>query len=306
MRSGARVQRVLTTLLVFIAAACTERAPLVDPAQHRQDVEQWRAARLARLTADDGWLTLVGLYWLEAGPNRFGRAPDNALVLDHPALPAFAGTFTLADGEVSFTAAPGAVITHAGTPVTTLTLAPDTAGEPTVLESGTLSFYIIERAGKYGVRVKDRDSAARRDFRGLDYFPIDPSWVLEARVEPYDPPKKIPILNVVGLVEEMVSPGALVFEKDGQEYRLDAILETGVTDWFVIFKDATNGHETYGAGRYLYVAPPVEGRTRIDFNRAYNPPCAFTDFATCPLPPPQNWLTGLRVTAGEKKYAGGH
>jgi uncharacterized protein (DUF1684 family) len=169
-----------------------------------------------------------------------------------------------------------------------------------------VSFYPISRQGRLAIRVKDPETDARRAFRGLTYFPVDPSWRIEARVEDNAAPKPITVPNVLGAETSEPSPGTLVFERGGKTYRLTPVLEEGETDWFVIFGDATNGHDTYGAGRFLYVPPAVDGRTVIDFNKAYNPPCVFTDYATCPLPPPQNRLP-IRVEAGEKEYShGGH
>ncbi|MGZ7039414.1 MAG: DUF1684 domain-containing protein, partial [Thermoanaerobaculia bacterium] len=151
---------------------------------------------------------------------------------------------------------------------------------------------------------KDSSSPARTKFKGLDYFPFNPKWRVEASFEPFNPPRKIPIVNVLGMSSEEISPGLLVFKVDGKEYRLQPILEQGEKDYFLIFRDDTSGKETYTAARYLYATPPgPDGKTIIDFNRAYNPPCAFTHYATCPLPPPQNRLH-VRVDAGEKKYAG--
>ncbi len=287
-------------LVALLFSACDNAVP-VDPAAHRAAVETWRSERVASLTRPDGWLSLVGLLWLEPGGQSFGRGPDADLRLDNANLPPLAGFFTLTDGAVSFTAAPGAQVRHDERPVTSLALAPDTGGEPTVLSIGTLGFHIIEREGRLGVRVKDSAAPARTGFHGLEYFPIDAGWHLTAEFIPYAPEKRIPILNVLGMQVEMVSPGALVFEVHGQEYRLDPVLEEGSTDWFVMLADETSGHDTYGAGRYLYVTPPENGRTVIDFNKAYNPPCAFSNFATCPLPPLQNRLP-LSITAGEKAY----
>ena len=250
------------------------------------DQQQWRETRKARLTSDSSWLTLVGLEWLHEGKN------DIRL----PAHPPVKRTFILKDGKVTMD---GAVLRD------------DTDPQgPTVTRIGTLSFTVIKRADKsgsrFGIRMRDTQSAARKNFKGLKYFPADPAYRVEARFEPYNPPKKMPIANVLGMTSEEVSPGALVFTLKGQTYRIDPILEQGETDLFIIFKDATSGKETYGAARYLYASPPdANGRTVIDFNRAYNPPCAFTPYATCPLPPAQNRLK-VRIEAGEKKYAGGH
>lgn len=277
---------------------------MMADAEYEREILAWRAARLKKLTAEDGWTTLVGLFWLDPGDNSFGRAADNRIVMDYPGLPDHAGTFRVTGREVQFVAAPGASVLHDGRPVHAIgPLADDAAGAPTVLAIGSLSFYLIERSGKLGIRVKDSRAEVRVHFRGLEYFPVDPKWRIAARFEPYSPPKKIPITTVLGMEEEMPAPGALVFEVDGMAYRLDAVLEPGERDWFVMFADRSNGRQSYGAGRFLYVSPPVNGETVIDFNKSYSPPCAFSAFATCPLPPPQNRLP-IAVTAGELKYAG--
>lgn len=250
------------------------------------DEQQWRETRRARLTADDSWLTLVGLNWLHEGAN------DIAL----PAHPKVTRRFILDKGKVTMN---GEVLRDDTDP-----------RGPTVTHIGSLSFTAIKRSDRngdrYGIRVKDPESRARRNFKGLSYFPAKPEYRVEARFEPYNPPRKIPITNVLGMTSDEVSPGALVFTLKGKTYRIEPILEQGEKDLFIIFKDATSGKETYGAARYLYASPAgASGKTILDFNRAYNPPCAFTPYATCPLPPPQNRLA-VRIEAGEKKYAGGH
>lgn len=275
-------------------------------AAERQEVEQWRAKRLASLTSETGWLTLAGLFWLQEGENTFGRAASNALRLENMALAPTAGSFVVSGERVRFLARAGSGVTHAGKPVTALDLVPDTHGEPTILASGPLTFFVIERAGKLGVRVRDSASPHRTNFRGLEYYSIDDGWAFDARFEPYEPHRHIGIVNILGMEESMDSPGALVFTKGGREYRLDAVLEEpDAHELFIMFADGTSGKETYGAGRFMYVPLPQSGKVRLDFNKAYNPPCAFNDFATCPLPPYQNRLP-LRVEAGEKNYAGGH
>lgn len=279
-------------------------------AAYRAEIEEWREKRLAGLTSEEGWLSLVGLYWLEARENPCGSDPTARVQLPAPA-PARVGTFAVAGGRVAFRAAPGVdglgVAGEDGVeplPSGGLDLAADTAdGGPTVLTLGGLRFYLIDRDGRLGVRVKDRDSPARREFAGLDYFPLDPGWRLEARFEPYDPPKPIPVPNVLGTVSEEPSPGAVVFDRDGETYRLDAIAEPGASQLFLIFGDRTNARETYGGGRFLFAAVPGDdGRVVVDFNRSYNPPCAFTEFATCPLPPRENKLP-IAIAAGERRYA---
>jgi len=270
----------------------------------RDAIDAWRSQRVDSLTSDSGWLTLAGLFWLKEGDNIFGRAASNSLVLDNASLADTAGNFELRGRQVRFIARPGSGVTYAGKPVDSLELAADVSGKPTVLASGTLRFYVIERAGNLGVRVRDLANPHRLQFRGLSYFPVSTDWVFDARFEPYQPAHHIRIVNILGMEEEMVSPGALVFRRGGREWRLDAVLEqAGDTELFIMFADGTSGHETYGGGRFLGTPLPQGGHVQLDFNKAYNPPCALNDFATCPLPPPQNRLK-LRVEAGEKTYAG--
>lgn len=298
----------MTRFMVFVGALIVSTALRAgdDPASELQAVQQWRTARVAELTSDTGWLTLVGLFWLDKGDNSFGRAPSNHLVLDHPALAAQAGTFKWDASGVHFTARPGSGITHAGQPVFSLDMVMDSQGEPTVVSSGPLRFFIIERSGKVGVRVRDIASPRRGDFVPIDYYPVSTDWVFNARFEPYEPHRRIRIINILGLEQEYDCPGALVFNQDGHEFRLDATLEDPADQTlFVMFGDRTNGRGSYGGGRFLHTPLPSAGRVRVDFNQAYNPPCAFNNFATCPLPPEQNKLA-LSVQAGEKAYGNGH
>ncbi len=274
---------------------------------YQQEIRDWQSRRLRNLTAEDGWTTLVGLFWLEEGENSFGRAASNHIVMDYPGLPQQVGTFRVRGAQVDFSAAPDAAVMHAGRPVSSLgPLIDDVGGTPTLLKTGSMSFHLLERSGRFGIRVRDSAAVARVHFQGLKYFPIDEKWRLAARFEPYQPVKTVSIVTVLDMQEEMQSPGTLVFEFDGREHRLEAVLESGTTDYFVMFTDLTNGQQTYAAGRCLYVSPPVGGATVIDFNKAYNPPCCFSAFATCSLPQLQNRLP-LAVRAGELKYAGaGH
>jgi uncharacterized protein (DUF1684 family) len=298
----------MTRFVALVGALIVSTAVLagVDAITEQQTVEHWRADRVAELTSETGWLTLVGLYWLEKGDNTFGRAPSNRLVLDHPALAGKAGTFKWDSTGVHFTANRGSGITHGGQPVSSLDMVMDTQGEPTVISSGSLRLFVIERSGKVGVRVRDVDSPRRRQFAPIDYFPVATDWVFDARFEPYEPHRQIKIINILGLEVEQDSPGALVFNKDGHEYRLDAVLENpNDQTLFVMFGDRTNGKGSYGGGRFLHTPLPSQGTVRVDFNQAYNPPCAFNNFATCPLPPEQNKLA-LPVEAGEKAYGNGH
>jgi uncharacterized protein (DUF1684 family) len=316
-RSRARLLALSAALTLFAAACARTPQPTTTttttPTQQQQaasggatfeqDLEQWKAKRLASLKSDDGWLTLIGLFWLKEGENKFGSDPSNDIVLPEGKSPAMAGTLRLAGGHVTLEAQPGSGITSKGRPVGTLDLVSDEDGSPTVLDLGSLSFHVVRRGDRTGLRVKDKENPARAEFKGTEYYPVDRKWVVNARFEPYDPPKQMPIRNVLGMEMEETSPGALSFEVDGRACKIDALREKGEEQLFIIFTDQTSGHETYGAGRYLYADPPgADGRVQLDFNRAYSPPCAFTRYATCPLPPAQNRLP-LRVEAGEK-FAG--
>jgi len=268
------------------------------------EIDRWHEERIESLTRPDGWLTLAGLFWLSEGENTFGTDASNDIVFPAGKAPDFLGSFFLRKGQVSMQIRPGVKVFHDGRPVQSLVLKDDSDGAPSVLEAGPLSWCVIKRGDRFAVRLKDRESPTLREFEGIERFPVDRKWRVEARLEPYDPPKTIPVPTVIGTVIEEHSPGALVFEMDGRSFRLDPIAESSDTDLFLVFGDETNGIETYGGGRFLVVAKPDSaGFTSIDFNKAYNPPCAFTPYATCPLPPEQNRLP-FRVTAGEKSYAG--
>jgi uncharacterized protein len=309
-----RMKRLLVAVLLL--SACEARreaeapppapAPAAAPASHEAEVMQWRQERDQRLRREDGWLTLVGLHWLKEGENTLGSAKGNRIVMPDK-MAAKLGTLDLAKGVVTLKPAARSDLTVANQPVTKPAVLENDNAEsgPTIVKSGPVQFYVIKRQGdRYGIRVKDAQSEARVNFKGMDYYPIDPRWRVEARFEPYNPPKQIPITDITGVTANSPSPGALVFDVAGKTYRLDPILEEGSDELFVIFKDETSKDTTYPAGRYLYTKPAgADGKVILDFNRAYNPPCVFTPFATCPLPPPQNRLP-FRIEAGEKKYEG--
>lgn len=288
---------------IFVAACGGEVGPLPPPAgdAYVQEIERWREKRHQNLLADDGWLNLVGLEWLEEGENSFGAGSENRVRFPEGKAPEAMGWFVVAGDRVSVRVLPGVDVRHQGQPVTSLDLRTDAEGDPTLLEYGTLRFFVIRRGDRFAVRIRDLESPTQQSFSGLESFPVDPKWRVEARFEPYDPPKPIPVPNILGTVEEESSPGAVVWAMEGKIHRLDA-LSADDDRLFLIFADETTGRETYGGGRYLYADPPSpDGRIVLDFNRAYNPPCVFTPYATCPLPPPQNRLA-LRVEAGEKVY----
>jgi uncharacterized protein (DUF1684 family) len=299
-------RRTAAAIAVLAAAIVVGVAAGANSGDENARVADWRAKRLASLTSETGWLTPIALYWLKDGENSFGRAPDRAFSLDDAALAADTGAFVLKDGRVRYVAHGSKAMTYLGKPVTSVDLKSDADENPTELVAGPLHFMLIERAGHLGVRVRDSVSPNRLKFKGLHYFPIRADWHIQAHFEPYVPEHRIPIVNILGMTEEMISPGAIVFERGGHTWRLDAILEApGDRELFVMFSDATSGRETYGAGRFLYVGLPNVDRIEVDFNEAFNPPCAFTNFATCPLPPQQNRLA-LGVDAGELKYERAH
>lgn len=286
---------VAFALATTLLAGCGPEEPKIDIAAHQNDVQQWKTRRAQRLNAEDGWLTLIGLHWLAEG--------ENVVALNKAGTPPV--RITRSGGKV--TLQPDPAMSIGAQPIAgPVDLKSDADAEgPTLVQMGSVRFNAIKRGEKYALRVKDAQSDTRTQFKGLDYYPVDPKWRVEARYEMYHPPKKIPITDITGMTSDSISPGSLKFEFDGKEYSLDPVLEEGSTDYFVIFRDATSADTTYPSGRYLYAAPPKDGKTILDFNKAYNPPCAFTDFATCPLPPLQNRLP-VRIEAGEKRYAGVH
>lgn len=294
-------------LVAAILGVATVHATDVDTYKH--SIEQWREGRVERLTAPDGWLSLVALEWLQDGANRVGSAPDNDIVL--PTGPAHLGVVTLAsDGRVRIAIDPTSGATVDGKPATEAPLVDDvqagTDAAPTRVAFGSTSFYVIDRDGRKGLRVKDSEAPTRKHFLGIDAFPIDPSWRIEATWVPAQAGETLEMGTVIGTVDKYPVPGKLKFTRDGKHFEILPVIEVpGDEQYFIVFADRTSGKETYGAARFLYIDPPRDGKVVLDFNKAYNPPCAFTPFATCPLAPPENRLD-LRVTAGEKNYRGAH
>jgi uncharacterized protein (DUF1684 family) len=268
----------------------------MTPEEHAARVIDWWVARDERLRDPDGWLTLVGLHWLAPGENRFGADASNDIVLNSEDVPAHAGALWLESGEVRMQ--PAGEDAPRPEP-----LELDTSGEPTVIEIGSLHMYVIQRGQRWALRVRDHASPAIAAFRGMDHFPIDPAWRVIGRLLPAAPGERLEIIDVTGDIGSEETPGVVQFERVGQSWSLAAL--PGDADerrvWLV-FGDATNGTDTYGGGRFLYSEPVADdGSVVLDFNLAYNPPCVFSPYATCPLPPPQNRLD-LRIEAGERDY----
>lgn len=271
---------------------------------YHEQIEIWRAHRVERLKAPSGWLSLVGLEWLKDGKNTLGSAKDKSIVLAK--APAHLGTITLDQGKATIALDAKADATIDGAKKPGAELLDDSHDKPTTVAFGTVNFYLAHRGDKYGLRIKDSDAPTRTHFAGIDYFDIDPSWRIEAKWEAYNPPHDVQEANILGQMDQVSVPGAAVFVRDGKSYRVEPVIETpGDKELFLVFADRTSGKETYAAARFLYTAMPKDGKVILDFNQAYNPPCAFTPYATCLLPTKQNRLD-LRVTAGEKKYRGGH
>lgn len=287
----------MATLALFAASLISIATQAPAPASYEQRLDEWRKSRIAEVAGPEGWTTVVALHWLQAGATRVGSGEGVEARLPASAPPLI-GTLRIAGTAVSFEAASGVEITSGGVRVTTTAMTP----EKTTLQVGTYTLLVISRAGRLALRVRDRESTARATFKAIEHYPVRSDYRLAARFVPFSTPKTATVINVIGDAVDFVSPGQLVFTLDGVEHRLDALYETPEEkDLWIIFRDRTSGTTTYPAGRYLHASLPVDGRVDLDFNVAYNPPCAFTEFATCPIPPRQNWLK-VSIEAGEKTY----
>lgn len=284
------------TIVVALIAACGS-ADNRDGGEHTATVKAWRADRLARLTAPDGYLRLAGLYWLDEGTNSFGSGADNDLVF--PAGAERIGAFDLADGLVNMTVHDGVDVRIDGVAVTSVAMPDDTTDAEVMATLDSFAWMVIERAGKVGLRLWDRNNPAVDALPPIPYYNIDSAWRVDATLRRYETPRVTGVGTVIeGLGWNPISPGVVEFDLAGKRHTLEAY-ESGERLFFV-FGDTTNRDETYPAGRFLYADMPAEdGSIELDFNRAYNPPCAFNDFATCPIASPRNRLK-LAVSAGEK------
>jgi len=301
-RSALVISAIFLTTPLLIG--CSRQGSPLDHEAHRLEIEQWRQERLKKLTAEDGWLTLCGLWWLHEGENSCGGDSSSDVMLPQGKAPDNIGSFHLSHNTVRFITQKDVAVTHNDSVVEAIDMRSDRHSKPTILKIGTLRFHIIDRGGKLGVRVKDSENPTRINFRGLDYFPIDSKWRAEATFEPYSPPKELHIPTMANTMEDYLSPGSLVFAVNGSTFHIDALIETGSEDkLFIMYGDETNGKETYGGGRQMYTQlPDSNNNVVLDFNRAYNWPCVFTEYATCPIIPKQNVIP-LRIEAGEKMYA---
>jgi uncharacterized protein (DUF1684 family) len=260
---------------------------------------QWRADRDASLRQENGWLSLVGLEWLKPGLNTLGSAAENSSHI--PGELEYWGEIELTDAGMVFRPSPGADVLVDGAAVSEAKLLADDSDVPTVVSHGTTSFHVIFRES-YGLRISDSQAPARLGFQGVENFEIQSQWLIDGKFVAAEAGKTIEIGNVLGQLLDMAVYGYFEFDMAGRTHRLSLLGDAESESLWIIFADRTSGRETYGAGRFLYSdGMPVDGKLKVDFNKAYNPPCAFNDYSTCPLPPLENRLD-LAVTAGEKNF----
>lgn len=285
----------LTALVCYRNAAA-------DLSNYQQTVEKWRHDYETKLTSDTGWLTVSGLFWLHEGKNSFGSDQKNSIVLPAPA-PAFAGVFTFLNGQTSVRLNPGIHATMDGKPVQAAELRPDSAEDRLILSGLTL--YVHASGARFAIRLKDKNSPLRKDFTGLHWFPIDPAYHVTAKYVSYPAAKEFDSQNVLGDAIKLKIIGYVSFSLQGQDLRLEAEASDTGPGLFIVFRDLTSGRLTYPASRFLTTDAPNDGSVELDFNEAYNPPCAYNPFTTCPLPLPGNRLQ-VEIPVGEKLYKQAH
>lgn len=301
------VQKVFSLITVLLAFVLSLGA--VDQSAWRGDLLRWRAQRAKNLVAPEGWMSLIDLEWLQSGDNQFGSAANNSIVLKK--LPAHVGSFRLQNNSVTLIAPPGGfpkrVLVNGRAPHNLQAIVADDAPKPTKITAGTLTILIVHRANRFGVRVKDSKAPTIVNFRGLHWYEPSPAYRVRARWTPFNPTKQRSVPTIIGTTETYSVPGVAEFTLSGKQFRLEPVLEEpGDKQLFFILRDTTSKSKTYGAGRFLYTGFPDHGLSQpgelwIDFNRMQNPPCAYTPYATCPLPPPENRLD-VAIPAGEQRY----
>lgn len=308
MDARSAVLALALALAVGVTAGCGDGRGGAHPeagigaAEFRERNVEWRQRRLERLTEPYGWLSLIDLVILEPGASlTVGSAPDSDIVV--PRGPARWGTLRVAgDGRsAAFDVAQPGAVTIDGEPGPGGELA--VGDEPTRVEAAGIRMHLVDPGGRLALRIRDPQAPTRQRFAGLDYFGLDRSWRVDAAFQPHPAGRTIRVANVMGQLIDEPNPGRVRFTRDGQTITLEAVLSDDEDELFFIFADRTSGRETYGLGRFLYAELPENGRVMLDFNQAYNPPCAFNAYTTCPLPPPGNRVDA-EIRAGEKKYAG--
>jgi len=283
----------LATVLVSIVSALAQ-------SDYVTTIEKWRSDEAADLKKEDGWLTLAGLFWLKDGVNTVGTGSQFDVRLTDNFTQGKFGEIDFKNGVATLKVASGVKAESDGKPVSTIDLVSDEKGKPSEIRVGSQMFYLIRREDRFGIRLKDNQSKARVAFKGLNWFPVDESFRVQAHLEALPEPKELMVPNVLGGHFKMKSPGLLRFALQGRPYSLQPVLQ-GDGSLFIIFRDPSNSSETYSAGRFLNADKPVNDKTTLDFNKAENPPCAFTPYATCPLAPEGNDLP-IAIKAGEKRY----
>lgn len=305
----------MTRKIVLLAAvvAWTLSLPAIsgalDQDSWENELNAWRAKRAASLQAPEGWLSLIGLGWLKDGDNSFGSDADNRIQINGKA-PGHVGAVRLERNSLRLLPPlggfPSGLIVD-GQPAREQALFADDSEEPSKLTIGTITIIVINRDGQFALRIKDLDAPTRAAFHRLKWYPPNAAYRMKARWIPYNPPKQLDIPTILGTTTHLPAPGVAEFTIAGQTLRLEPVLEDPKsTELFFIIRDTTSKTTTYGAGRFLYTPLPEHGVNQpgelwLDFNRLINPPCAFTAYATCPLPPPQNRLN-VAIPAGEERY----
>jgi uncharacterized protein (DUF1684 family) len=273
----------------------------MDEKTHADSIRNWRQEYAQKLMSPEGWLAISGLFWLDQGENNMGEHPSNRIILPPNSAPEHCGTFTLREREITLQAAEGVQMTINDQPITTSPIVIDSYGSSEWILLNDLKISVIQRGSRYGVRIYDKNHPQLKQFVVLRWFPIQPELCVEARFVPAETPKKMSIVNVLGDTLEMESPGYAEFTVEGKTCCLHAVpVEESDRLWF-LFQDGTSIDATYPGGRFLTSAAPEAGHVILDFNKAHNPPCAYTDFATCPLAPAINRLP-VRIAAGESRY----
>jgi uncharacterized protein len=292
------MKRITGTILALVLVCLVSARAETD---YAKEIEKWRSDREANLKKETGWLTVAGLFWLKEGTNTVGAGEKFDVRLTDTFKQGKFGEIEFKNGAATLKVETGVEAqTDEKNISASVDLVSDEKGKPTEIRTGTQTFFLIKREERFGIRLKDSNSEARRNFKGLHWFPVDESYKVTARFEVFPEPKEIPVPNVLGGNFKMKSPGLLKFSLKGKEYALQPVDE-GDGTLFIIFRDKSSENESYKSGRFLYADKPVNGEAVLDFNKAENPPCAFTPYATCPLPPKGNSLE-VEIKAGEKRY----
>lgn len=293
-------EQMKKTALIFCALTLLSFTAALAQSDYVKTIEKWRTNEEADLKKPDGWLTLAGLFWLKDGVNTVGAGSQFDVRLTDNFKQGKFGEIDFKDGVATLHVAPGVTAQCDGKPVSTLVLVSDEKGKPSEIHTGSETFYLIQRENRFGIRLKDSESKARLTFKGQRWFPVEESYRVTAHLKAFPEPKELMVPNVLGGHFKMKSPGLVQFALNGHEYSLEPVLEDDGSLFF-IFRDQSNSSETDETGRFLYADKPVNGAIVLDFNKAENPPCAFTPYATCPLAPSMNDLK-VAINAGEKRY----